>query len=436
MKRMLKISALVVAVIVFGVSLCLPVQAASDDLAFVIPVNGEITSQMAASIRLAFADAARAKAKLIILEIDTFGGFVDASDQIKTIVYDSGIPVYAYVKKAISGGTYAALACNAIYMHPGATLGAVEPVADGKPVTDEKVLSVIEGQLRAMAENRGRDPAIASAMVRKEIGIPNIVQEGKLLTLTAKKAIEVGYAEGIVSGYEEIPKLAGVNVSSFKLYTESWSAGLARFLVNPYLAAVLLTIGLSAMIIEILTPGFGVPGALSIVAFALYFGGHLLTGFARSEYIILFVVGILLLGAEVFTVGFGFLGFAGLACIAASIVLSAANFTQGMMILGLAILLTVVVLLIAFRFLRKSRAWNKIVLQDTESKERGYVAPKDLRGYLGAEGVAVTPLRPSGAVQINGQNFDAITEGGYLAAGTAIAVIGVSSGSVVVAERK
>lgn len=405
--------------------------------AFVISLSGDIDGALAASLRGAFADADKAGAKLIILQIDTYGGLVSASDEIKTIIYDSPVPVYAYVKKAISGGTYAALACERIYMHSGATLGAVEPVANGEPVTDEKTLSVIEGQLRSMAERRGRDPEITSAMVRKEIEIPGVVEAGKLLTLTAKTAVAVGYAEGIVTGYKEIPALAGLGTLDFQVYHQRWAMTLARFLSNPIVSALLLAIGLSALVIEILTPGFGIPGITSLIAFGLYFSSTLLIGFGRSEYIILFVLGIILLGAEIFTPGFGFLGFGGLVCVAISIVLSAANFTQGLITLGLALALTVVVVLISFRFLRRSAVWNKLILSENETKERGYVGPKSLGNFLGAEGVALTPLRPSGTVQIaEGDRLDAVTEGVYLAAGTAVVVTGLSSGSVVVAEKK
>lgn len=425
------------ALILLGLALFPTALAQGQDSVFVVPLRGDINSALAASMKLAFADASQAQAKLIILEIDTFGGLVDSSDRIKTIIYDSSTPVYAYVKKAISGGAYVALACDRIYMHPGATLGAVEPVSGGQPVTDEKTLSVIEGQLRSMAERQGRDPQIASAMVRKEIAIPNVVEAGKLLTLTAKTAAEVGYAEGIATSIEDVATLAGISASEFITYQESWSTGLARFLSNPYVAALLLAIGLAAMVIEIFTAGFGAAGVISLIAFALYFGGNLYAGFARSEYILLFILGIILLGAEIFTAGFGILGIGGLACVAASIVLSAANLTQGLLTLGLALLLSIVIVLIAFRFLRKSPLWNKVILSDAETIERGYVGPRDLKIHLGAEGVALTPLRPSGTVQVaDGVRLDALTDGVYIAAGTEIVVTGFSSGAVVVSEKK
>lgn len=435
-KRLNKRAALFCALVLAVTLFCPPVRAQGQDTVYLISLEGEINPSLVSSMKLAFADASRAKAKLIILEIDTYGGRVDSSDSIKTLIYDSAIPVHAYVKKAISGGTYAALACDRIYMHPGATLGAVEPVtSDGQPVTDEKTLSVIEGQLRAMAERHGRDPSIASAMVRKEVAVPDLVEAGKILTLTAKTALAVGYSEGTVSGYEEIPALSGITSPDFHRFVESWSLKLAATLTNPVVAALLLTVGLSALIIELLTPGFGVPGSIALVAFALYFGGHIFIGFARSEYLILFALGLVLLAAEIFTAGFGILGASGLLCIGGSLVLSAPSLTMGLVTLAVSLAASVVVLLVAFRFLRKSPLWNKLVLQDNETKERGYVGPRDLRGYIGAQGVALTPLKPGGSVQVGEDRLDALSQGPYLTAGTEVVVTGVSSGSVIVSEK-
>lgn len=415
----------------------LPVVAGGQGLVYVVPLEGEIDGALPYSIDRAFSHANRSGAVAIILEIDTFGGLVDASDKIKTKIYDSPIPVYGYVKKAISGGAYVALACDGIYMHPGSTLGAVEPVAGGEPVEDEKTLSVIEGQMRTMAERQGRNPDIAAAMVRREIAIDDVIDSGRLLTLTAAKAKEVGYAEGIVTDYTEIPGLVGITATEYRIYNEAWAVRLARFITSAAFASILLTIGLAALAIEIFTAGFGVAGTISIIAFALYFTGHLIVGFAEWEYIAVFILGIILLMAEVFVSGFGFLGAAGLIFVAFSIILSAENFQTGLMTLGISFVMSIVVVALSFRFLRKSALWNRLVLNESETKDRGYVGPRDMSSLKGHTGIAITPLRPSGTVLLDdGQRVDAITEGSYIAAETKIVVTGISSGSVIVTPSK
>jgi membrane-bound serine protease (ClpP class) len=414
-----------------------PVYAQAEGLVYHVPLRGEINSSVYHSLKHAFSLAARDGAELIILEIDTFGGYVHACDEIKNLIYDTQIPVYAYVKKAISGGAYVALACDRIYMLRGSTLGAAEPVAGGAPVTNEKDLSVIEGQMRTMAERQGRDPEVAAAMVRKDISIPDVIEKGKLLTLTAAKALEVGYTEGIVDGIGEIPRLAGISQPKLVEYSEPWGVRLARFLSNPLVGGLLLAIGLAALVIEVITAGFSGAGLVALLAFALFFGGNLLIGVAQWEHVAVFILGIILLIAEAFTAGFGLLGVAGLICIAASIVLSAATFLQGLLTLGLAIVLAVVIVAVAFRFLRKSVLWNRLILSHSETKEMGYVAPRVDGDLLGLEGTASTPLRPSGKVSLsNGQKVDAVSEGSYIEAGTEVVVTGFSSGSVVVTPKK
>ena len=413
-----------------------PVHAQGEGLVYVIPLRGEINNSLYRSLDFAFDLAVGDGAELIILEIDTFGGYVVACDKIKNLIYDSPIPVYAYVKKAISGGAYVALACDRIYMLQGSTLGATEPSVGGEPVTDEKGLSVTEAQMRAMAERNGRDPEIAAAMVRKDIVIPDVIAEGKLLTLTAAKAHEVGYTEGIVASHTEIPGLAGISNPEYVQYTEPWSVRLARFVSNPIVGAILLAIGLAALIIEILTAGFGVAGVISLLAFGLFFGSNLFIGVAQWEYLAVFILGIILLIAEAFVAGFGVLGVAGLLCIATSIVLSAGTFMDGLLTLGLALLFAIVIVAIALRFLRKSALWNRIILTHSEDKDAGYFGPRENSDLLGMEGTATTFLRPSGAVTLsNGQRVDAITDGSFVPVGTEIVVTGFSSGSVVVKPK-
>lgn len=414
-----------------------PVSAQAEGLIYHVPLRGEINTSVFYSLRHAFSLAVKDGADLIILEVDTFGGYVHACDEIKNLIYEMSIPVYAYVKKAISGGAYVALACDGIYMHRGSTMGAAEPVAGGQPVTNEKELSVIEGQMRTMAERQGRDPEIAAAMVRKEIFIPDLIPAGKLLTLTAAQALEFGYAEGLVDGIGEIPALAGISQPQLVEYSEPWSVRLARFVSNPVVGAILLAVGLAALIVEVFTAGFSGAGLVALLAFGLFFGGNLLIGVAQWEYIAVFILGIIFLIAEAFTAGFGILGVAGLICIATSIILSAGTFLQGLLTLGLALLFAIVLVVVAFRFLRRSALWGRLILSHSETTEKGYVAPRVDDNMVGLEGTAATPLRPSGKVSLsNGRKVDAMSEGSYIEAGTEVVVTGFSSGTAIVTPKK
>ena len=131
-------------------------------------------------------------------------------------------------------------------------------------------------------------------MVRKDISIPDLIEKGKLLTLTAAKALEVGYTEGIVDGIGEIPRLAGISQPKLVEYSEPWGVRLARFLSNPLVGGLLLAIGLAALVIEVITAGFSGAGLVALLAFALFFGGNLLIGVAQREHVAVFILGIIL----------------------------------------------------------------------------------------------------------------------------------------------
>ena len=140
-----------------------------------------------------------AGAKAVYLDIDTPGGRVDAAERIADAVGASPVPVYAFVNpRAYSAGALIALSAKAIYMRPGAVLGAATPV-DGQGVrASEKMVSAMRGEFRALAEARGLDPRVAEAMVDERIEIPGLDKAGELLTLSTNEALRVGFAAATV----------------------------------------------------------------------------------------------------------------------------------------------------------------------------------------------------------------------------------------------
>jgi membrane-bound serine protease (ClpP class) len=108
---------------------------------------------------------------------------------------------------------------------------------------------------------------------------------------------------------------------------------LARWITNPTFATLLLTIAIAALIIEVMTAGFGVAGAISILAFVLFFGGHIFAGLAGYEVVALFLIGLILLLVEAFLPNFGIVGGVGILAVAAAVVLTAASTGQGLAML-------------------------------------------------------------------------------------------------------
>jgi membrane-bound serine protease (ClpP class) len=80
--------------------------------------------------------------------------------------------------------------------------------------------------------------------------------------------------------------------------------------------------------------------------------------------------------------------------------------------------------------------FNRFILGDTQRNEEGYVAPKDQRELVGKAGLALTPLRPSGVVKVEGKRIDAVSVGGFIEAGTSIVVVQVEGTRVVVSEQE
>ena len=344
-------------------------------------------------------------------------------------------PIYAYVNtNAISAGAYLALAADAIYMAPGSTIGAAEPRYLGLGTVDEKELSFWEKEMSAMAERRGRDPEVASAMVRKDLAVEGLVEAGILLTLTTGEALAVGYSEATVENREELLQQVNLAGASWELVEKRVSDTLVGWTTNPVIGTILLMIGIVGLILEVISSGFGIAGILSLAAFALYFGGNIAAGMAEYWVLILFVFGIALMLVEAFMPGFGVFGVSGLISTIIAIILAAVSIKTGMLMLVISLVLAVVVSYFAFRFFEKRGALRHIILSEEERADLGYVAPPDQKDLHGQKGVALTALRPSGAALFNGRRIDVISEGAFISQGTDLIVERVEGVRVIVRQ--
>ncbi|WP_353894349.1 NfeD family protein [Proteinivorax hydrogeniformans] len=404
----------------------------TKDIVYVVTIEDTIDNALPRTLNRAFNEAEMKNADLIILELNTPGGYVRRAKEIRDLILNSEIPVYAYVNNsAISAGAFIALAADAIYMTDAATMGDAEVIAGNQPA-DEKVISDWDGAMRALAKRNDRDPEIASAMVRREKQIDNLVEAGQLLTLTTSQALEHGYAEGEYGTRAQMLQDLGYGNHSVVEFTEAWAERFARFITSPHVGAIILSIGMATIFIEIISPGFGFFGITGIACFVLFFAGHLIAGLAQWEYIVAFIIGIAMIVADIFAAGFGILGIGGIALIVLSIILTAETFTDGLLILALSIPFTIIILAGSWKFLSKSNVIKRFVLSDREDVDKGYVASSKYDDLLGKAGVAITPLRPTGSAEIDGKRFDVVTEGGYISANEEVKVIKVGSNSIVV----
>ncbi|HHW07891.1 MAG TPA: nodulation protein NfeD [Clostridia bacterium] len=413
---------------------------------YVVPIEGTIEKGLTEMLRNALQEAGDAGASLIVLQIDTPGGFVDAAQNIEKLIQNQEIPVVAYVTGgALSAGALIAFSADQLYMAPGTTIGAAEPRI-GTEKADEKTVSAWSARLAAQAaraaEENGRDPEraaeLARAMVESDLEIPGVVEKGKLLTLTDKQAYEWGLSDGIVSSLNDLLAQKGFEQPVMVSYQASLAERLARWATSPYVMPVLLMLGIGGLIVEVFTVGFGVPGTIGVAALILYFGGSYITGMSGWEAILLFLLGIILLAVEVLLLpGFGAAGIAGIGALVISIIMAAPSLEQAVMSLVLSLLGTVAFLVLSIKFLPTRRVWQKLVLAVKQQNESGYVAPEvSLQRLLGAEGVTLTVLRPAGTAEINGERVDVVAEGSYISSQTPIKVVKVEGTRVVVREKK
>jgi membrane-bound serine protease (ClpP class) len=409
------------------------VEPARDGVVYRVPVTGVIELGLAPFIERSLAEARAANAAAVILDIDTPGGRVDAAQRIVKALQDAEIPTYALVNPhAFSAGAMIALATDRVYMRPGSVIGAATPVTGEGQTAPEKIVSAMRAEMRSLAERRGLDPRIAEAMVDETIAVEGVVEEGKLLTLTAVEAERIGYAL-LVDDFRALLAHAGIEGDRIVDTRPNWAEGVVRFITNPLVAPFLLSLGFLGLIIEIKTPTFGLAGIAGGTALALFFGGHYLVGLAGWEELILLTVGLVLLAIEIFVVpGFGVFGVLGIGGILASIYLSMigsmstlVDYTNAAMVLSASMLIVLVSGWAIMRTLPKNMRLYRsgILLGEVTGRDTGYLSATVRGELVGRRGVAVTDLRPAGVGRFEGERIDIVAEEGWLTAGTAIEIV-------------
>jgi len=390
---------------------------------------------------------------VVVLEIDTPGGRVDAAVQIKDALLASNVPTIAFIhRQAISAGALIALAHDYIVWSSGATMGAATPIqmdAEGgaEPV-DEKMTSYMRGVMRSTAEAKGRDGLVAEAMVDREIDLPPYAPKGKLLTAAESQAEVLGLLDARAETFDELLVVCGLQDAEVVAPEVNWAEAIARFLTHPVTSSLLMSIGVLGLIIEFYTPGFGLAGIAGIVALLLFFGGHMVVRLAGLEEVLMFLIGMALILVEVLLIpGFGVAGIAGAALVIGGVVFALverdAVVGWDWSVVGAACLQFLSALVAAtvaaiflLRYLPSVGPFRKLMLTTELSAKEGYVAG-DLtidQGLVGKNGPALTDLRPVGKARIADRLLDVSTQGDYIAKGTVVKVVAVD-GQRIIVER-
>ncbi|GBU06692.1 serine protease [Bacteroidales bacterium] len=428
-----------------------------------ININQEINPTSQIFLSKGLAEAYNKKASAVLLHLNTYGGTVVDADSMRSAILYSKIPVYVFIdNNAASAGALIAIACKGIYMRKGANIGAATVVNETGEVMPDKYQSYMRSTIRATAEAQGkdtiingsdsiftwkRDPKIAEAMVDPSLYIPQVVDSGKVLSLTTEEAINLKYCDGSAESVDEvITKYLGYKDYVVELYKPSLYDKLRGFLLNPALQAILIMLIVAGIYFELQTPGMGFPSATALAAAIIYFTPLYMDGLAENWEIIIFVIGIILIFFEIFVIpGFGIAGISGIACISLGLILAMINndyfsfeHTQGSDITR-SVLTVFSGLTLGFFFLifLSSRIGAKGMFQkfalETDLHEAS-VKDSTFKNFIGSQAEVISDLRPSGKVMIENEIYDAIALTGFIEKGQKVRIVKTDNAQLYVSK--
>lgn len=408
-----------------------------------IRLDQDIDQSSQRLVTLGLEKAREAQADYVILDIDTYGGAVNAADSIRTAILRYEKPVIAYVNmQAASAGALISIACDSIYMRTGSSIGAATVVSQTGEVMPDKYQSFMRGMMRATAEANGRDPEIAQAMT----------DTANVLSMTPDEAMAVGYCEGICgSEFEVAEKVTSGNGFVIRNMEDdmTWLDKLIQFLLNPLLQSIFMMMIVGGIFVEIRTPGIGLPLLTAIIGALLYFAPGYIGHLVESWEILLFVVGLVLIAIEIFVLpGFGVCGISGIIAVVVSLAFAMIDNAElfrwdgsidlkpiiqplGIVILSAAAAVFGSVWLV--KKLYATRTFDHIALRQEMKADDGFTGVvSGLESLVGETVTVFTDLRPGGKVKTDdGKIIEATLKfGGFASKGESLKVISAEQGRV------
>lgn len=439
-----------------------PAAAAGPVKIYVIPVHDEIAEPTLFMIRRGVKEAEAAGAQFVVLDMNTPGGSLGVTLDILKILQEKfkGRSVTLVDSEAMSAGAIIASATDRIYFTPHGIIGAAAPVtSEGKDIDTtmkQKILSYMKAKVETTTEGHKYRSEVLFAMMDAdyELKVDDVVikSKGELLSLTAAKAMKT-YGEpptpllgaGVVDDLPALYRvLAGDSAFEVKQFEVTWSLGLAKWLTR--ISPILLALGGLCILIEFKTQGFTGLGIVGVVLFLIVFFGHNVAGLSDHTPMLVFLLGVTLLFAEIFFMpGTVVIALTGIVLMIGSLLWgmadiwpgqpSSLDFDPGVFVRpiinltsGFAIACVGVILLL--RYIPSSWLWDRLVLRSAvtgvgssaESTLAG-AAAQDTASLIGATGLAVSGLYPSGEVEVAGRRLQARVEVGSIAPGTPVRIV-------------
>lgn len=333
--------------------------------AALIHFEGPITPWLEGYFNRKLAAAKKAGADLVVLVVDSPGGYVDESGNMAGVLRDTDwARTVAYVPdEALSGAAYVSLGCDEIVMRPTARLGDVGMIFLDQDFmfryAPEKYRSDLVQKLRILALSKGRPPALAEAMVDMDAEVfrcrhrnnnsitylsdlelqtrPDAAdweklelvlesQKGRFLEVSGTRAVELQLASAVVAGEDELR--ARYHVEGPWLEYQPNTADKAVYVLGLWwVTGLLFVVGLVGLLYELSAPGTCIGGITALLCFALFYWSRFHAGTSGMLELLLFGTGVLLLAVEVFVLpGFGVAGISGIILIVLSLILACQGF--------------------------------------------------------------------------------------------------------------
>ena len=381
-------------------------------------------------------------AAAVVITLDTPGGLGSTMRNLAGQLLEAATPTVVYVSprgaQAASAGTLVTVAANIAAMAPGTNIGAASPVSgtgeDLPPTLRRKVDEDITALVRSIAALRGRNAEAIEATVLEARAYS--ADEALALNVIDRIAPDLETLLAEIDG-ELVETAAGprrLATAGADLDTIGRSV-VERFLeilTNPTLAYALVLLGTYGVLYEIRDPGNFGPGVIGVLGLVLGFLGIGLLPLNLSG-LLLLVAGCLLLLLESQLDGFGWAGIGAVICwLFAGFLLVGELFPEPTALDDpLEISRWVIGLFAGVTLGFIALLW---VLGRGGGKSEAFMAESE-RQVLDREGAALEALRPSGAVEIDGERWIGMTEGEDISAGAAVRVVGIYAGGVVKVVR-
>lgn len=401
------------------------------------PLSGSVGVQMEQFVGRVIRQADEEGAALVVFELDTPGGLVEATRGIVQAILGSRAPVVMWVPpggRAASAGAFMMQAAHVAAMASGTNVGAAHPVvASGKDLPNDdmkkKVVNDLEAQMRALVQLRGRNQKAAQRMIQESLSLTaHEALAEKVVDLVADDLDSLleavsGRVVTVDANPVKIALRPGMPVERVEM---TWQEKLIQFLSSPDIAYLLLVGGLLALFYEIITPGGFVLGTTGAVMLLLGSIGLRMLPFSWAG-VALVGAGVIVMGLDLLVGGMGILSLLGVAVlVAGGLFLFRAPGGE---------LLRVSVSLIAGITVALGACFTLFAFMVARSLRRKVSTGR--RGLIGLEAVAVEPLtaEAEGLVRCRGELWRARAEDGSLSEGD-VGIVSALDGIVLVVRRK